>query len=328
MAESVTVVCLVYNQVSYVAETLRSICDQDYPALEVIATDDGSTDGTQELLSRLERELHPRLRVILNEENAGIAANTNRGLRAARGDLIGFCGGDDLFLPGKVQAQVDWLGQHPECVLNAHDVEYFDTRTGRVTGRHSDLVKYVDGRGAEKLLARGNILHAISVMVRRSALPAYGVDERVPIANDYKLWIDCLARGGGYGFLRAVYARYRIGVGNVTRLSDDRIWKEAFLTLGLVEGEHPELTDACRQGRARMLGVRSLQLMAHSPTAARAWIYRALGHSVHGMRMWPAWLAVSAIPTPLRQALLRRLRQGSPTPADLDPDSGRPVSRR
>jgi glycosyltransferase involved in cell wall biosynthesis len=314
----VSIVCLTYNQATFVDQTVRSLCLQTYPSLEVVVSDDGSTDGTQQVIAGLAAEFGSRLVPLSVPSNTGIAKNTNRAIAACTGDLVAFCGGDDLFLPRKIAKQVEFFERHPGAALCAHDVEYFDGRTGATTGRHSQLLIPRHSRGPAELLRRGNIFHAISVMVRRTSLPSYHADERVPVANDYKLWIDCLAGDREYGYLPEVLARYRIGVSNITRHRPKQIWAESFLSLGIAEGEFPELTDECRAGRARLLLSRALEHMRNEPTEARQWLKRSLGHSLWSQRSWPFWLALTFAPAQVRRRLFDRLLDRSPLAQQVD----------
>ncbi len=304
----VSIVCLVWNQAALVEATVRSLCEQTWGNLEVLVADDGSTDGTQAVLQRLEREYPGRLHALLGAKNEGIARNTNRALLRATGDFVAFCGGDDLFLPEKIERQVAHFEAHPELVLSAHDAEYFDGATGEVRGHHSDLVRPQRGHGPVVLLQQGSIFHAITVMLRRSAVPAYGVDERVPIANDYKLWLDVLAGGGAYEILPDVLARYRLSGTNVTATRADAIWREGFVTLGLVEAAHPHLAAYGRQSRERLLFSRGVDLVVEEPEEARRWLLRSLSQAPLKRRSWPVWFAATLLPAPLRQRFVEALR--------------------
>jgi cellulose synthase/poly-beta-1,6-N-acetylglucosamine synthase-like glycosyltransferase/peptidoglycan/xylan/chitin deacetylase (PgdA/CDA1 family) len=113
----VSVVIPAYNERENIARTVRSMLDSDYPDLEVIVIDDGSTDGTSELLASL------RLPVtIVRQPNAGKAAALNTGVRHARHDILVFADGDTIFEPGAIA----------ELVAPFHD-----RRVGGVAGKVS-----------------------------------------------------------------------------------------------------------------------------------------------------------------------------------------------
>lgn len=97
---TISVVIPCYNAASYIGATLRSVFAQQWPGLEVLVVDDGSRDGSAELV---EREF-PQVRV-LRQPNQGVAVARNTGIRAASGRWIAFVDADDIWLPGKLQAQ-------------------------------------------------------------------------------------------------------------------------------------------------------------------------------------------------------------------------------
>src|SRR6266850_1659882 len=105
----VSVVIPVYNAGPFIAETLESVLGQTYGCREIIVVDDGSTDDTAR---RVEPYLG-QIRYIL-QHNSGEGGARNRGLRAAAGDYIAFLDADDLWLPEKLEVQVQVAHQHPE----------------------------------------------------------------------------------------------------------------------------------------------------------------------------------------------------------------------
>jgi glycosyltransferase involved in cell wall biosynthesis len=112
----VSVIVPVYNGERFVAQALEAILAQDYPALELIAVDDGSTDATAEILAR-----YARVRRI-SQSNSGPSAARNAGIEASTGDLLTFCDCDDMYRPEKVSSQVRHLEQNEDaaCVLVHH----------------------------------------------------------------------------------------------------------------------------------------------------------------------------------------------------------------
>lgn len=101
MTDMVSVVIPCYNVAPYIAQTVLSIRKQTYPALEIILVDDGSRDGTGEILDRLAGQ-DDRIRV-LHQENAGVTAARLNGVRASSGQWIGFVDGDDFIEPDMIE---------------------------------------------------------------------------------------------------------------------------------------------------------------------------------------------------------------------------------
>lgn len=108
-APMVSVIIPAYNSLPHIFETLDSVLKQTMGDLEIIVVDDGSTDGTADTVSGYD----PRIRV-LRQENQGIAAARNAGLAAARGRYLAFFDHDDIWHPGKLQAQLAIFAAHPE----------------------------------------------------------------------------------------------------------------------------------------------------------------------------------------------------------------------
>jgi glycosyltransferase involved in cell wall biosynthesis len=261
-APVVSVMLPTYNQAAYIEDAVRSAVEQDYPNVQVVVSDDGSTDGTGELVLELARRWPDRVVPIVGEPNVGITLNCNRALARCTGEFVAFHAGDDVFLPGKLRAQVEWLTADARRVLCGHDVEAFDGDTGETLYHMSDVVPLVSGVGAAPWIRRGMLYGGVSMMVRTSALPPWRYDPRVPYASDWLMFIECLAAGGHFGYVDGVYARYRRHPQNVTRAKGNARTEDQFVSLALVEARYPWLLGACRAGRAaiyRSTGVAALR---------------------------------------------------------------------
>jgi len=105
----VSIVTPAYNAGRYIEETAASVLAQEYPNLEYIVVDDGSTDDTGARLRRLDPRVH-----LVRQANAGEQQAVNRGVAQARGELIAIVNADDPLLPGLIRAGVDHLAQRPE----------------------------------------------------------------------------------------------------------------------------------------------------------------------------------------------------------------------
>ena len=249
-----------YNQENVIEHTLMSALTQDYDNLEVVITDDASTDKTPDILKALQVKFPQRLRVFLNPTNLGVTGNHTRGLLECRGDFIAFQDGDDLFLPGKIKKQVAFMLERPDCTICIHDVDVFNSETEETLYLWSQRFGHREG-GIKKLTRYGNYLPSVSVMVRRIHLPEYGYDDRIRIGSDWMLWLEVLARGkGNICYLNEVLARYRRHTGNLTNVSN---WKyeDQLITLALIETKWPDLLFAARMRRSEiqfMLGLSAL----------------------------------------------------------------------
>jgi len=240
-----------YNQERVIEQTLLSALTQDYDNLEVVVSDDASLDRTPQLLGELQAQYPERLKVFLHQTNLGVTRNHTRGLLECGGDFIAFQDGDDLFLPGKIKKQVQFMREHPECTICSHDVDVFDSESGKTLYLWSQRFGRREGRIRE-LVRYGNYLSSVSVMVRRSHLPEDGYDDRIRIGSDWLLWLEVLARGKGrICYLDEVLARYRRHADNLTNVSG---WKyeDQLITLALVDTKWPGLLFPARLRRSEI----------------------------------------------------------------------------
>ncbi|HEU4533992.1 MAG TPA: glycosyltransferase, partial [Polyangiaceae bacterium] len=126
----VSVILCSYNQRAYLAEAVESVLGQTYQDYELLVLDNGSTDGSQELLARYEGD--PRVRLFLHRENAPVSRRMNEGVREARGELISFLYSDDMYLPTKLERQVArFASLGPEWGVVYAYVEGLNQKTGR-----------------------------------------------------------------------------------------------------------------------------------------------------------------------------------------------------
>src|SRR2546423_10604061 len=122
-APKVSVSIISYNQADYIESCLESVLSQrtTFP-FEVIVGDDGSVDGTQARIKRLQEERPHIVRPIFHDVNVGPTANHNDVVAACRGEFIAHVDGDDRMLPGKLAKQVAFLEAHGECAMVVHKV--------------------------------------------------------------------------------------------------------------------------------------------------------------------------------------------------------------
>ena len=108
----VTVIIPTYNRVRYLREAIDSVLSQDFRDFELIVVDDGSTDATSDLMDAYSS----RLRYIFQEHH-GVSAARNTGIAHARGSLVAFLDSDDLWLPKKLSAQVDFFRKNRDALI-------------------------------------------------------------------------------------------------------------------------------------------------------------------------------------------------------------------
>lgn len=126
----VSVIFLSYRQEAFVREALRSVLAQDLPDYEVIIGDDGSPDGTRQILEEEVSAYRGRARVILLPPgpNVGLVRNFNRCAAAASGDIFVAAAGDDVSHPGRLRRVAEFFRRHPECAAHYSNARVIDAR--------------------------------------------------------------------------------------------------------------------------------------------------------------------------------------------------------
>ena len=142
MNSLVSIVTPSYNQAAYLEATIRSVLEQDYEPIEYVVVDDGSTDGSVEIVQRYEG----RLTAAIRQENAGQVAALNRGFARTSGAYMGYLNSDDTLLPGAVARMAAELEADPSLLLVYGDALYTDEhgrQTGYLPAREFDVAAMV-----------------------------------------------------------------------------------------------------------------------------------------------------------------------------------------
>jgi len=177
----VSVILPTYNRREIVPKSIRSVLDQTYGPRELIVVDDGSTDGTGEMI----RSEFPEVRYVW-QPRAGVAAARNLGLAEARGELIAFQDSDDLWHREKLAQQVALLASRPEVGVVCTAERLIDTED-RVIG--CQWKKLHSGWVTEALF-RSVFVIMPSTVVRRSVVERVGrFDTTLRISSDYQFWL-------------------------------------------------------------------------------------------------------------------------------------------
>ncbi len=177
----VSVILPTYNRAWSLREAVDSVLSQKGIDFELIVVDDGSTDGTGELLA----EYAGRLRCI-RQENRGVSAARNRGISDSEGELIALIDSDDRWLPGKLAAQVAFFEAHPEALI-CQTEEIWIRKGVRVNPKRHHQKPAGDIFEASCHLC---LVSPSAVMIRRVLFDRVGLfDETLPACEDYDLWL-------------------------------------------------------------------------------------------------------------------------------------------
>jgi len=177
----VSVIIPTYNRAWINKEAIDSVLKQDFENYELIVVDDGSTDTTSEILSAYKEDIR-----VFTQNNKGVSAARNLGISKAKGEFITFLDSDDLWLPEKLTAQVDFFKSNPEALVC--QTEEIWIRNGKRVNPKKRHMKF-SGMIFEQSLPLC-IVSPSAVMMRGNLFEKAGLfDEKLPACEDYDLWL-------------------------------------------------------------------------------------------------------------------------------------------
>jgi hypothetical protein len=269
----VSVVLPVWNGERYLRAAIESVLAQDFPDFELIVIDDGSTDGTAEILRSFTGE--PRL-IVRTQPNAGIVGARNAGLRAAGAEFIAFLDADDIALPGRLSKQLAFLRAHPE-------VAAVGTAITHISAEGVVLRTQVFPSGARRTAAALRISCALaqpSVMLRReAALGVGGYRETFRQgAEDYDLWLR-LSERHAMDNLPEALTLYRIHGASATQTYASEQAFAALVALCSHRRRAAGLPDPLA-GRTTAVGIADLPLLGLSADEESAFLPAIFGRLI------------------------------------------------
>lgn len=229
----VSVVMPVYNAMEYVDSAIKSIIDQTYENYELIIIDDGSTDGSKEIIKSFGDN---RIVFIENTKNIKLVETLNKGLDMAKGEFIARMDADDIALPQRFEKQVDYLLKNPQVGVLGTAYESFDAIKKKVFYEiNHDDIKW-------RQLYECHIAHP-TVMMRREVIEKYRFrySEEFLHAEDYDLWTR-ISQVSEINNLPQILLKYRLNpLGVSSRFKDIqiansiKIQKRLFSLMGVEE---------------------------------------------------------------------------------------------
>jgi len=206
----VSVLMTVYNAAAYLRDSVGSILAQTFPDWELIVVDDGSTDGSREVLASYS---DPRVRVFALPTNIGRTPALRHAFSHVRGEYIAVLDADDISRPERLEKQVSYLDRHPDTVLVGTWAEFFGD-DGRII---ASWTPKGDAQSLRDQLAQYNpVVHSSSMYRANVALDVQGYPEEFRYAQDYALWLKLAARGE-IGMIEENLCRFRIVATSMTR---------------------------------------------------------------------------------------------------------------
>ena len=235
----ISVLLPAYNAERFVGDTVRSVLAQTCTDFELIAIDDGSVDGTLNILKSFN---DPRLRVF-HQQNAGLASALNAAFRQASGDFLARIDADDICMPDRFSQQIHYLHAKPVIAVVGSAVEYIDG-DGRYISRSFPPINI---RFLNKQLAKGRccVAHPTVMMRTEAFRSAGGYNEIIGCGiEDAVLWAKMISKGYLVGNIPTPLVQYRITKHAISNIGFDNyqeeIMKEIFANIDFLSNELAE----------------------------------------------------------------------------------------
>jgi len=212
----VSIVTPSFNQSRFLEAAIRSVLDLDYPHIELIIIDGGSTDGSVEVIQKYA----DKLASWVSEPDMGQADAVNKGFAQAKGEIFAWLNSDDTYEPQAVSEAVGFLQENPVIGMVYGDANFIDEK-GRVIGR------FPAAQTNYRRLRRGYVhIPQQAAFWRASLWRQVGpLDTSLYFAMDYDFWVR-LARISELRYHPRVWANFRLHGDSKTILDDDRCWPE------------------------------------------------------------------------------------------------------
>lgn len=217
----ISVVIPCFNAEAYIGTAIRSVLAQEWPDLEIVVVDDGSKDRSVELI----REKFPTVRLLL-QTNQGVAVARNNGVTQATGDWIAFLDADDIWLPGKLHAQMEMLGKTPDArmtytawqVWTCSDPAPTPDYMAALAVRSADAGFWSGASGwIYPQLLLDCVVWTSTVLAHRSIFEEVGqFDPQLRMGEDWDLWLRA-SRVTKILRVPAPYALYRMHPASITK---------------------------------------------------------------------------------------------------------------
>jgi glycosyltransferase involved in cell wall biosynthesis len=245
----VSVLTPTYNGARFVGATIESVLAQTYEHVEHVLVDDGSTDGTRDVLLDHAERRPERVRVLAFDEQAGPTRRRNDALAAARGDQLAWLDHDDLWLPTKLERQVAVLERDPDVAFVYTQWELFDDASGDVLER-SRIAP--GGDALRRLFVEGCFVASSSVLWRREPMERQGLrfrDAHVSWGDDHYLWLELALHGEGELVDEVLTRLRRHSANESVRLAQRNMSPRTIELLDEFLDVHPEARERIADGR-------------------------------------------------------------------------------
>lgn len=210
MSELVSIIMPSYNTGKFIAESIKSVLAQTYQDFELIIVDDCSTDDTEEVVKNFD---DPRIIFIKNETNSGAAVSRNRALREAKGKWIAFLDSDDLWMPQKLELQLNFMKE------NGYAFTYTDYKIITPSGEELPYIYTAPNKVTKRKLYNYCYFSTITVMYDSDVVGLIQIAD-VKKNNDYAMWFKAAEKTDCYRFPQclSVYCKREDSISSGSKL--------------------------------------------------------------------------------------------------------------
>ena len=198
MKPKISVITITFNSAATLEETILSVTSQDYPDLEYVIIDGGSTDGTLDII----RKYQDKIQIVVSEPDRGISDAFNKGIAQATGEIVGIINSDDILLPAALQKVADLYD--PKVDVYSGHILFWDVDTDETFPSYPDVA-------FDTLRLQYNVAHPAR-FIRKDAYERYGLyREDLRYMMDIELLCRFYKQGASFLLVDSTLAKFRIG---------------------------------------------------------------------------------------------------------------------
>lgn len=232
----ISVITPMYNAEKFISETISSVLKQTFVDFEMIIVDNCSADASREIVKSFIM-LDNRIRLIELEYNSGGPARPrNIGLEHAKGEYIAFLDADDVWLPQKLERQLNFFKENPDvdiCHTLANVIDENSAEKGTFNNqRVYNFLKYFISK--KNLLYYVNSININSTMMRRTPTIRFEEDKNLVALEDWKYWIDSQIFGKKIIRLDEILLNYRVHQSSISNRGSDKGYRKAIYMLSKI----------------------------------------------------------------------------------------------
>lgn len=233
----ISIITPIFNGEKYILETIHSVLNQTYTNWEMIIVDNKSTDNSIEVIKTV---CDDRIKIIYLEYNSGGPARPrNIGLTNAKGEYIAFLDADDVWLPNKLEKQVELL-ERESLIDIVHSLAYtIDTRSKKIgifnNQKTFNKLKYI--MNPMNILLISNYININTVLMRNNSDVKFREDKFLVALEDWVFWIDNKFSGKKEYLINEYLINYRVDINSISNRRSDKSYRKAFYLYALLLNE-------------------------------------------------------------------------------------------